>query len=109
MRIFHIWSLFDRSEISVIFVTFLIHATQVRCPSSQGPAARQQLRSQVQVSIGGSPEYYVERKLGKGGFGQVYVGRRVVAVKDNEFKDGPHANCVRVFLAVLACFMLLTP
>jgi hypothetical protein len=51
--------------------------------------------SVVQVTIGGSPEYFVERKLGKGGFGQVYVGRRVVSVTDTEFKDGPAANCVR--------------
>lgn len=29
------------------------------------------------VQVGGSPMYKVERKLGKGGFGQVYVGRRV--------------------------------
>ncbi|CAM0948478.1 unnamed protein product [Alopecurus aequalis] len=29
------------------------------------------------VQIGGSPEYKVERKLGKGGFGHVFVGRRV--------------------------------
>eukprot|EP01026_Neomeris_dumetosa_P063757 TRINITY_DN6054_c0_g5_i3.p1 TRINITY_DN6054_c0_g5~~TRINITY_DN6054_c0_g5_i3.p1 ORF type:complete len:777 (-),score=117.85 TRINITY_DN6054_c0_g5_i3:838-2904(-) len=46
------------------------------------------------ISVGGSPEYYVEKKLGKGGFGQVYVGRRVQPVKDNEFKDGPNANLV---------------
>lgn len=50
----------------------------------------------VQVQIGGSPDYYVERKLGKGGFGQVYVGRRTVATKDNDFKDGPSANLVRI-------------
>ena len=30
-----------------------------------------------QVQIGGSPVYKIERKLGKGGFGQVFVGRRV--------------------------------
>lgn len=48
----------------------------------------------VQVQIGGSPDYYVERKLGKGGFGQVYVGRRLVSTKDNELKDGPTANLV---------------
>ncbi|KAJ0988455.1 hypothetical protein J5N97_006811 [Dioscorea zingiberensis] len=29
------------------------------------------------VQVGGSPIYKVERKLGKGGFGQVFVGRRV--------------------------------
>lgn len=31
----------------------------------------------LQVQVGNSPVYKVERKLGKGGFGQVYVGRRV--------------------------------
>lgn len=30
-----------------------------------------------QVQVGGSPVYKIERKLGKGGFGQVFVGRRV--------------------------------
>ncbi|XP_062212652.1 casein kinase 1-like protein HD16 isoform X1 [Phragmites australis] len=29
------------------------------------------------VQVGNSPEYVTDRKLGKGGFGQVYVGRRV--------------------------------
>ncbi|XP_022753533.1 casein kinase 1-like protein HD16 [Durio zibethinus] len=29
------------------------------------------------VQFGGSPVYKIERKLGKGGFGQVFVGRRV--------------------------------
>ena len=47
----------------------------------------------MQVQVTGSPEYYVERKLGKGGFGQVYVGRRVVASKQ---KDGPQANYVGI-------------
>jgi len=32
-----------------------------------------------QVQVGGSPVYKLDRKLGKGGFGQVYVGRRVAA------------------------------
>ncbi|OMO86647.1 hypothetical protein COLO4_20992 [Corchorus olitorius] len=31
------------------------------------------------VQVGGSPTYRIERKLGKGGFGQVYVGRRMGA------------------------------
>ncbi|CAN1140539.1 Casein kinase 1-like protein HD16 [Linum perenne] len=29
------------------------------------------------VQVGGSPMYKIERKLGKGGFGQVFVGRRL--------------------------------
>ena len=38
----------------------------------------------MQVQVGGSPVYKTERKLGKGGFGQVYVGRRVSAVNTND-------------------------
>lgn len=38
--------------------------------------------------MGGSPTYKVERKLGKGGFGQVYVGRRVSGGID---RTGPDA------------------
>jgi hypothetical protein len=58
------------------------------------PAARPAPHPQVQV--GGSPEYYVERKLGKGGFGQVFIGRRVVAAKGAAAKEGPQATYVRV-------------
>jgi len=43
------------------------------------------------VQVGGGPEYYVDRKLGKGGFGQVFIGRRVNATKQ---KDGVNANLV---------------
>ncbi len=49
----------------------------------------------VQCQVGGSPIYIVERKLGKGGFGQVYVGRRAVATTA---KDGPQANFVSTML-----------
>lgn len=41
-----------------------------------------------QVQVGTSPLYKVERKLGKGGFGQVYVGRRMVGGVD---RIGPDA------------------
>ncbi|XP_010546534.1 PREDICTED: casein kinase 1-like protein HD16 [Tarenaya hassleriana] len=36
------------------------------------------------VQVGGSPMYKLDRKLGKGGFGQVYVGRRLGATNRNE-------------------------
>ncbi|KAJ7951723.1 putative Casein kinase [Quillaja saponaria] len=42
------------------------------------------------VQVGGSPMYKTERKLGKGGFGQVYVGRRVSFANTNE-RTGPGA------------------
>ncbi|MQL96819.1 hypothetical protein Taro_029498 [Colocasia esculenta] len=41
------------------------------------------------VQVGGSPVYKVERKLGKGGFGQVFVGRRVSG--GSESASGPSA------------------
>lgn len=51
-----------------------------------------------QVQVGGSPLYKVERKLGKGGFGQVYVGRRMGPMSLNE-RSGPGA--VEVWYACL--------
>ncbi|CAN4089755.1 unnamed protein product [Withania somnifera] len=39
-----------------------------------------------QVQVGGSPVYKVERKLGKGGFGQVFLGRRLTG--GNERTNG---------------------
>ncbi|XP_041002059.1 casein kinase 1-like protein HD16 [Juglans microcarpa x Juglans regia] len=43
------------------------------------------------VQVGGSPLYRIERKLGKGGFGQVYVGHRISALSKNERTTGPGA------------------
>ena len=45
-----------------------------------------------QVQVGGSPTYTVDKKLGKGGFGQVYCGKRVPATKDT---IGANATQVR--------------
>ncbi|KAL6972761.1 Casein kinase 1-like protein hd16 [Sarracenia purpurea var. burkii] len=42
------------------------------------------------VQVGGSPLYRIERKLGKGGFGQVYVGRRVSGGTSD--RTGPGAS-----------------
>eukprot|EP00878_Enallax_costatus_P034225 GHUV01037917.1.p1 GENE.GHUV01037917.1~~GHUV01037917.1.p1 ORF type:complete len:118 (-),score=3.08 GHUV01037917.1:368-721(-) len=47
-----------------------------------------------QVQVGGGPEYSVDRKLGKGGFGQVFIGRRVQSTKQ---RDGANANLVSIF------------
>lgn len=58
--------------------------------------------SLVQVQVGGSPAYRVERKLGKGGFGQVYVGRRVSTLAGVVDRTGPGAIEVwHFFLVVL--------
>ncbi|KAJ8770895.1 hypothetical protein K2173_021810 [Erythroxylum novogranatense] len=40
------------------------------------------------VQVGGSPVYKIERKLGKGGFGQVFVGRRISAGNDRPMGPG---------------------
>jgi len=50
-----------------------------------------------QAQVGGSPVYIVERKLGKGGFGQVYVGRRVTS-SGTRGSDAGSANANQVAL-----------
>jgi len=47
-----------------------------------------------QVQVGHSPQYKVERKLGKGGFGQVYVGRRISGGTE---RTGPEAYEVYIY------------
>mmetsp|Transcript_917 Transcript_917/g.1380 ORF Transcript_917/g.1380 Transcript_917/m.1380 type:complete len:725 (+) Transcript_917:192-2366(+) len=50
------------------------------------------------VSVGGSPSYHPEKKLGKGGFGQVWLGRKQPVSKTpskvNNSIDGPQAGQV---------------
>lgn len=54
----------------------------------------------MQVQVGGSPVYKIERKLGKGGFGQVFLGRRVSGGTDRTL--GPGATEVKSQLPL--CF-----
>lgn len=51
--------------------------------------------------MGNSPVYKTERKLGKGGFGQVYVGRRVTGGSD---RTGPDA--IEVSFATYYCHVI---
>ncbi|CAA6664699.1 unnamed protein product [Spirodela intermedia] len=46
-------------------------------------------QARIQVQVGGSPVYKIERKLGKGGFGQVFVGRPISG--GSEWTSGPGA------------------
>ena len=43
----------------------------------------------IQVQIGASPLYKVERKLGEGGFGQVFAHHRVFVGTDRILGPGP--------------------
>jgi len=49
------------------------------------------------IKFSNSPEYTVEGKLGKGGFGQVYVGKRVVPAA-NSTKETTGASAIEVAL-----------
>ncbi|KAH0449490.1 hypothetical protein IEQ34_020182 [Dendrobium chrysotoxum] len=40
------------------------------------------------VQVGGSPVYKIDRRLGKGGFGQVFLGRRVTGGSDRAMGPG---------------------
>lgn len=52
-----------------------------------------------QIQIGNSPTYKLDRKLGKGGFGQVYVGRRISTPSLSDRTPG--ANALEVNLSCL--------
>jgi hypothetical protein len=62
----------------------------------------------LQVQVGGSPTYTVDKKLGKGGFGQVYCGKRVPATKDTiganatQVNKKPHFSSGRCYFPAAA-------
>lgn len=62
------------------------------------------LISLLQVQIGNSPVYKIERKLGKGGFGQVYVGRRTSVTNADD--RATSSNALEVMHIVHYCYLI---
>ena len=58
----------------------------------------------LQTQVGSSPTYHVDKRLGKGGFGQVFLGKRVV-VRRNSRDTKPHQVSEAPNLAVSATGM----
>lgn len=54
--------------------------------------------------MGNSPVYKIERKLGKGGFGQVYVGKRMVGGTDRIGPDAVEVTFVLILWLYIFAF-----
>lgn len=65
-------------------------------PGGEDEGSTAPLPEKVQIS--NSPVYKIERKLGKGGFGQVYVGRRMSATNGSLTDRSSGASAVEVAL-----------
>jgi len=63
------------------------------------------LISFLQVQVGNSPEYITDRKLGKGGFGQVYVGRRVSGGNARTGPDAYEVCHLHLFMNLMHFFL----
>lgn len=72
-----------------------------RLPTGRGPEMEPRQEDETlppvpsSIQVPGSPEYILDKKLGKGGFGQVYLGQRAIPTR---IKDGPQANSVAIKL-----------
>ncbi|CAD5179033.1 unnamed protein product [Musa acuminata subsp. malaccensis] len=64
-----------------------------KLPGGEDETSTAPLPEKVQVS--NSPVYKVERKLGKGGFGQVYVGRHISPTNANDTTTGSNAVALK--------------
>lgn len=63
------------------------------------------------MKVGNSPTYKLDRKLGKGGFGQVFVGRRVTGGSGNTGADALEVlllilNSCKIYPSSIICLMV---
>ncbi|GAB2269372.1 Casein kinase 1-like protein hd16 [Dionaea muscipula] len=81
-----------RAGVGEIRIAAKMDDSQGRSVDKANPAEEEGCNAPIpeKVHVGGSPVYKVERRLGKGGFGQVYLGRRVSALNSIE-RTGPGA------------------
>eukprot|EP00898_Chlorokybus_atmophyticus_P005694 jgi/Chlat1/6125/Chrsp409S09028 len=79
--------------------------------SGEKPAAEEEASTAPlpeRVQVGGSPVYIIDKKLGKGGFGQVYVGKRVSGGVPGPGPNGQQV-CQRICPAVSNALPLRSP
>ena len=63
----------------------------------------------LQVQVGGSFPYVVDKKLGKGGFGQVYLGNRLAPTKDTLGANANQARNLPPLLLLLLLIIIFLP
>ena len=79
-----------------------LHLCQTRSASVQKPFHACQILNiahlesvfDLQCQVGGSPSYIVEKKLGKGGFGQVFVGKRATPSTSKEASASQYVSAM---------------
>ncbi|KAI8565544.1 hypothetical protein RHMOL_Rhmol03G0268300 [Rhododendron molle] len=76
----------EMREVAAIPAELAVERSAKQLAAAEGEGSTNPLPERVK--LGNSPAYKLERKLGKGGFGQVYVGRRVTG---GSGRTGPNA------------------